>query len=73
MDRAIPQIVQVLDRPQGLGYMITVDDNEPEQLAKGFGEFGLHMKPLLRRRANNEFLTVQKISWQNRDDPDTLM
>ena len=63
IDRAIPQIAKVLSRPNGVAYMITVDDNEPEQLAKVFASMGLEMTPLVRRRAHNEFLSVQKITW----------
>jgi release factor glutamine methyltransferase len=63
IDRAIPQIARALSHPQGVAYMITVDDNEPEQLAASFRELGLLMTPLVRRREHNEFLTVQKICW----------
>ena len=63
VDRAIPQIAQILARPKGVGYMITVDDNEPEELALMFEKLGLQMIPLVRRRAHNEFLTVQKLQW----------
>jgi release factor glutamine methyltransferase len=62
IDRAIPQIVRLLSRPHGVCYMITVDDNEPEEIAKLFSQFGLTMAPLVRRRACNEYLTVQKIT-----------
>lgn len=62
IDRAIPQITKLLARPNGIAYMITVDDNEPEDIAKMLHDkYDLEMIPLLRRRANNEFLTVQKI------------
>jgi release factor glutamine methyltransferase len=63
IDRAIPQIARALSHPQGVAYIITVDDNEPEPLAASFRELGLRMTPLMRRRAHNEFLTVQKICW----------
>jgi len=45
--------------------MITVDDNYPEQLANDIlaQQLGLRMVPLVRRRAQNEYLTVQKITW----------
>ena len=72
IDRAIPQIAQILARPHGVGYMITVDDNEPELLAIEFEKLGLKMVPSVRRRAHNEFLTVQKLQWitdvRNEDD-----
>jgi release factor glutamine methyltransferase len=60
-DRAIPQIAQLLSK-SGVCYMITVDDNEPEDLARIFANLGLTMAPLVRRRAFNEYLTVQKIT-----------
>lgn len=63
VDRAIPQIAQALSKPNGVGYMITVDDNEPEELAVLFEKLNLQMIPLVRRRAHNEFLTVQKLQW----------
>lgn len=64
IDRAVPQIAQLLSRPDGVAYMVTVDDNEPEELAITMREdHALNMVPLLRRRARNEFLTVQKITW----------
>ncbi|CAB9508568.1 N-6 adenine-specific DNA methyltransferase 1 [Seminavis robusta] len=67
VDRAIPKMAQILARPRGVAYMITVDDNEPEVLATLFRELGLQMKPLVRRRAHNEFLTLQKITWTKID------
>ena len=63
IDRAIDQIVQLLEWPSGTAYMITVDDNRPAELARIFRDKGMEMKPLLRRRAINEFLSVQKITW----------
>jgi release factor glutamine methyltransferase len=103
VDRAIPQIAQLLRRPPpptpnhggsgskdddraagittttrdnggstggggsdegGVLYLVTVDDNRPAQLAAELSaSFSLEMKPLFRRRARNEFLTIQKITW----------
>jgi len=63
VDRAIPQMAQLLRRPTGVGYLITVDDNIPEELAALFQEHDLSMVPLMRRKASNEYLSVQKISW----------
>jgi release factor glutamine methyltransferase len=60
-DRAIPQIAHLLSE-KGVCYMITVDDNEPEDIAQTFKNLGLNMVPLVRRRAYNEYLTVQRIS-----------
>jgi len=61
IDRAIPQIAELLS-PHGIGYMITVDDNEPEELSIIFKELGLFMRPFVRRRARNEYLSVQRIT-----------
>jgi release factor glutamine methyltransferase len=63
VDRALPQIASLLKKQSGIAYMITVDDNLPEQLACDFQELGLTMEPWVRRRARNEYLTVQRISW----------
>jgi release factor glutamine methyltransferase len=73
VDRAIEPISQLLERPEGVAYMVTVDDNRPPELALQFRKFGLDMRPLLRRRAFNEMLTIQKIQWmgashENEDD-----
>ena len=61
IDRAIPQIAKLLSK-NGICYLITVDDNEPEDIANIFKTFSLTMVPLVRRRAFNEYLSVQKIS-----------
>ena len=64
VDRALPQIAKLLRRATGVCYMITVDDNLPAELATILKEkYGLKMAPLVRRRARNEYLSVQKISW----------
>lgn len=63
IDRAVAQIAQSLQRPYGIAYMVTVDDNRPPELAQRFQEVGLRMRPLFRRRAKNEFLSIQKITW----------
>lgn len=63
IDRAIPQIAQLLRKPAGVAYMITVDDNLPEQLRQELGKLRLRMEPWVRRRARNEYLTVQRITW----------
>ena len=55
----------------GVAYMVTVDDNEPYELAcLLLSNFGLRMKPLVRRRARNEYLTIQKITWTTDDNED---
>lgn len=63
IDRFIGQCSTLLQRPRGIGYLVTVDDNRPEDLARVFRDKELSMKPLFRRRAHNEFLTIQKITW----------
>jgi len=79
VDRAVPQIGQLLKHrgsaptrggSGGVAYLITVDDNRPHELAERFRkEEGLEMKPLFRRRARNEYLTVQKITRIQPDGP----
>ena len=52
-------------RGGGVAYMVTVDDNQPEELNTTLMQSTqLEMIPLLRRRARNEQLTIQKISWK---------
>lgn len=63
IDRAISQIEHVLERPCGVAYLVTVDDNNPSELAQRFQQLGLKMSPLLRRKAFNERLTIQKVEW----------
>lgn len=64
VDRAIPQIAHLLSE-NGVCYMITVDDNDPEEIAQTFDALGIKMFPLVRRRACNEYLTVQKLVRKN--------
>lgn len=63
IDRAISQIEHLLERPSGVAYIVTVDDNNPFELAERFQQLGLKMYPLLRRKAFNERLTIQKVEW----------
>ena len=43
--------------------MITVDDNEPEEISEILKtKYNMNMIPLVRRKACNEYLTVQKIT-----------
>jgi len=63
VDRALPQMAQLLERPDGAAYLVTVDDNRPAELAQRFAMLGLTMRPLFRRRTKNEYLTIQKITW----------
>ena len=62
VDRFLPQIPELL-KENGVCYMITVDDNYPEDIAKRMlTSFNIVMEPYLRRKAHNEYLTVQKMS-----------
>jgi len=59
IDRALSQIQHVL---RGHAYMVTVDDNRPANLANLCRkDYQLMVRPLFRRRAHNEYLTIQKI------------
>lgn len=63
LDRALPQIAQLLSFPNGVAYVVVVDDNYPEQIAQlMFDRYGIQVVPWLRRRARNEFLTVLKMT-----------
>ncbi|KAL3937438.1 MAG: hypothetical protein SGARI_002128 [Bacillariaceae sp.] len=74
IDRALPQIARLLRRKKRSStssefvarcYMITVDDNDPEEIAtilKAQQQHSMKMEPWVRRRAHNEYLTVQKIT-----------
>lgn len=60
------QLAAHLTPHTGRAYVITVDENRPhDRLAPCCERQGLRMKPLLRRRAYNEHLTVQKITWKS--------
>jgi release factor glutamine methyltransferase len=63
IDRVIESVARLLEYPDGVAYFVTVDDNKPSELAARFRRLGLDMRPLFRRRAHNEFLTIQKIAW----------
>ena len=63
LDRALPQFAQLLAFPHGVAYIVVVDDNYPEQIAKLMDDmYGIRVIPYLRRRARNEFLTILKMS-----------
>lgn len=62
-DRAMPQIARLLAYPHGVGYVVAVDDNYPEEIAKiMMDRYGIKVVPWLRRRARNEFLTILKLT-----------
>ena len=63
LDRALPQIAQLLKWPNGVAYVITVDENFPQEIADIMhNKYGIIVRPFVRRRAWNEFLTVQKMT-----------
>jgi release factor glutamine methyltransferase len=69
IDRFVPQLAQILKRPTGIAYMVTVDDNKPFELACHLSQkYHLIMRPIFRRRAKNEFLTIQKITCNESTD-----
>mmetsp|Transcript_18199 Transcript_18199/g.21016 ORF Transcript_18199/g.21016 Transcript_18199/m.21016 type:complete len:276 (-) Transcript_18199:104-931(-) len=63
INRAIDQLAKILAKPHGQAFIVTVDDNQPEELAQHFATKGLIQKPWVRRRARNEYLTIQRITW----------
>lgn len=64
VDRALPQIAELLSWPDGVAYVITVDENRPGEICEVMErEYGILGFPLMRRRARNEFLTVLKFVW----------
>ena len=63
LDRAFPQIKQLLSYPHGVAFIIVVDDNKPYQIHQLLQQqYSLHVQPLLRRKERNEFLTLLQIT-----------
>lgn len=63
LDRALPQIARLLAFPHGVAYVVTVDDNYPEQISQTMDDlYGIKVVPWLRRRAHNEYLTIQRMT-----------
>lgn len=63
LDRALPQIAQLLAYPHGVAYIVVVDDNYPEQICQWMEEkYGILAIPWMRRKARNEFLTILKMT-----------
>lgn len=63
IDRALAQIARLLAFPHGVAYVVTVDDNYPEQISQTMDElYGIEVVPWLRRRAHNEYLTIQRMT-----------
>ncbi len=64
IDQALPQIATLLHKTHGVAYMITVDDNKPEDIATFMKDkYRIRVEPYFRRRARNEFLTVLKMQY----------
>lgn len=62
-DRAMPEIARLLSYPHGVGYVVAVDDNYPEEIAKMMmSRYGIMVVPWLRRRARNELLTILRLT-----------
>jgi release factor glutamine methyltransferase len=63
LDRALPQIAQLLAYPHGVAYIVVVDDNYPEQICQWMEKkYGILAIPWMRRKARNEFLTILKMT-----------
>ncbi|KAL3781547.1 hypothetical protein HJC23_000032 [Cyclotella cryptica] len=63
LDRALPQIARLLAYPHGVGYVVVVDDNYPEELAQiMMSQYGVMVVPWLRRKAKNEFLSILRMT-----------
>ncbi len=63
LDRAFPQIKQLLSYPHGIAFIIVVDDNKPYQIHQLLQQqYSLHVQPLVRRKQRNEFLTLLQIT-----------
>ncbi|XP_071388416.1 methyltransferase N6AMT1 isoform X1 [Centroberyx affinis] len=56
-DRFLPMVAQLLSS-KGLFYLITIAENDPEEIIRFLGEFGLTGVSCLSRRAGNERLSV---------------
>ncbi|XP_030634858.1 methyltransferase N6AMT1 [Chanos chanos] len=61
MDRFFPMVPQLLSN-QGLFYLVTVSDNDPEEILALLGEQGLHGEVCLSRQAGRERLSILRFS-----------
>mmetsp|Transcript_44164 Transcript_44164/g.86654 ORF Transcript_44164/g.86654 Transcript_44164/m.86654 type:complete len:292 (-) Transcript_44164:546-1421(-) len=58
VDRALPQIAALLSKT-GCAYVVTVDENRPEEMAwEASEEHKLDCVPVMKRRAANEYLSI---------------
>ncbi|KAL3810649.1 hypothetical protein ACHAXA_008173 [Cyclostephanos tholiformis] len=63
LDRALPQLARLLSYPNGVAYVVVVDDNYPEEISRLMYErYGIVVIPWLRRRARNEYLTILRMT-----------
>lgn len=62
VDRLLPKVPQLLS-PNGVMYMITVDDNDPKEIMCIMKNKGIHGQIIASRRAKNEALSVIKFTW----------
>ncbi|XP_077577420.1 methyltransferase N6AMT1 [Stigmatopora nigra] len=62
-DRFLP-IVSKLLSSRGLFYLVTIAENDPDEIIQILSEYGLQGKPCLSTRAGNERLTVLCFHWR---------
>lgn len=62
IDRALDQIAKLISFPYGRAYMVVVDDNKPEEIARiMWDKYEFDVTPVLSRKARNEQLTILKM------------
>lgn len=59
IDRVLPLIPRILS-PDGVFYLITVEENQPSDIAVEMQRFGYKMQTIRQIKARNERLAVQK-------------
>ncbi|XP_004363802.1 methylase [Capsaspora owczarzaki ATCC 30864] len=62
-DRLLPLVASILS-PTGRFYLLTIDENDPAEIAAILARDGLHCRTALRRRAHNEFQSILCFSRQ---------
>mmetsp|Transcript_10843 Transcript_10843/g.14127 ORF Transcript_10843/g.14127 Transcript_10843/m.14127 type:complete len:275 (+) Transcript_10843:63-887(+) len=65
IDQFLPKVKNLLS-PKGLFYMIVVEENKPQEVARIMDEEGFNAEIILSRRAKNELLSVMKF-WNKQD------
>ena len=60
IDRVLPHL-PILLSPQGVFYILLVEDNDPCEIETIVKDLGLLSKVLIRKQAKNEFQLVMKI------------